>query len=90
MTGGGVVGGVSAGFLWVSQGGYLREVCKGKLNKGKYNAIFTLLLSLSQLMAGVTTTFFLGFYSDQVYFIGLTALSLLSAVFGLLFLKNIS
>ena len=27
---GGLVGGVSAGFLWVSQGGYLREICKGK------------------------------------------------------------
>jgi hypothetical protein len=27
---GGLVGGISAGFLWVSQGGYLREACKNK------------------------------------------------------------
>ena len=26
---GGFLGGCTAGYLWVSQGGYLREVCKG-------------------------------------------------------------
>jgi hypothetical protein len=30
VTFGGLVLGTSAGFLWVSQGGYLREICKDK------------------------------------------------------------
>lgn len=87
---GGFIGGVSAGFLWVSQGGYLREICKNHDNKGKYNAIFTFLLSLSSLTAGITTTFFLGYFNRQVYFIALASLSVLSSLYCLCFLKNIS
>jgi len=87
---GGAIGGISAGFLWVSQGGYLREICKKKHDKGKYNAIFSLLLAFSSLTAGITTTFFLGYFSSQVYFIALTSLSLLSSLYCMLFLKDIS
>jgi hypothetical protein len=87
---GGIIGGISAGFLWVSQGGYLREICKDKPDKGKYNAIFSILISFSSLTAGITTTFFLGYFSNQVYFIALTSLSLLSSLFCIFFLKNIS
>ncbi len=82
--------GASAGFMWVGQGGYLREVCRGRENKGKYNAIFTLLYSLSQVMAGVITTFFLGFFSEEVYFITLTIIGILSTLFAIFFLENIS
>lgn len=87
---GGLIGGVSAGFLWVSQGGYLREVCKEKNKKGKYNAIFSFLLSLSSLSAGITTTFFLGYFDRQIYFKALSTLGLFSALYCVFFLKNIS
>jgi len=87
---GGIVGGISAGFLWVSQGGYLREVCKAKDNKGRYNAIFSFLLSFSSLSAGIMTTFFLGYFSNQIYFVALTALSLCSSLYCVFFLQDIS
>lgn len=90
MAFGAAIGGISAGFLWVSQGGYLREICKKQHDKGKYNAIFSTLLAFSSFTAGITTTFFLGYFSSQIYFIALTSMSLLSSLYCLLFLKDIS
>lgn len=87
---GGLIGGISAGFLWVSQGGYLREVCKDQNNKGKYNAIFSFFLSLSSLSAGITTTFFLGYFDEQVYFKALVTLGLFSSLYCVFFIKRIS
>jgi len=87
---GGAIGGVSGGFLWVSQGGYLREICKHKPNKGKYNAIFSIFLSFSSLAAGITTTFFLGYFSNQVYFIALTSMMLAATFYGTFTLQNLS
>lgn len=82
--------GGSAGYMWVGQGGYLREICRGRENKGKYNGIFTLMYSLSQVMAGIVTTFFLGLFSEEVYFITLTIIGLLSTLFAIFFLEDIS
>ena len=62
---GGVVAGSVAGFMWISQGGYLREVVKTESDKGKYSGIFQLLYSFSSLIAGFITTFFLGYFSNQ-------------------------
>ncbi len=90
VAAGGLIGGISAGYLWVSQGGYLREACKNKKNKGKYNAIFSTSSNISYLTAGITTTFFLGYFSNQIYFIALTSLNLLATLYGFIFLKDIS
>ena len=65
-------------------------MCKDQNNKGKYNAIFSFLLSLSSLAAGITTTFFLGYFDNQVYFRALATLGLLSSIYCVFFLKNIS
>jgi hypothetical protein len=59
---GGIVAGAVAGFMWISQGGYLREVVKTESDKGKYSGIFQLLYSFSSLIAGFITTFFLGYF----------------------------
>ena len=79
---GGIVAGAVAGFMWISQGGYLREVVKTEQNKGKYSSIFQLLYSFSSLIAGFVTTFFLGYFEKSTYFIVLTNISGMSAVFA--------
>ena len=78
--------GLSAGFLWVSQGGYLREICKGQHNKGLYTGVFQFIRCSTNLSAGIITTFFLGFFSGRTYFIAITIISLISAIYCLLFL----
>lgn len=86
---GGVVAGSVAGFMWISQGGYLREVVKGEPDKGKYSGIFQLLYSFSSLIAGFVTTFFLGYFQESTYFIVLTSISALAGVFAFIFFKDI-
>lgn len=82
---GAAIGGASAGYLWVSQGGYLHEVCRRYgLKRGKYFGMFSYIYCLTNISAGLITTFGLGWFDAQIYFIILTAVGLLSIGCGLM------
>jgi len=84
--------GFSAAFLWVSQGRYIHLVCQ-KYNvldkKGEMFGIFSSIYCFSGVSAGFITTFGLGFFSSQIYFVIITVLGVISVLFCLFFVNNI-
>ena len=87
------IAGLSAGFLWVSQGRYIHLLCEkeGQISrKGEMFGIFSSIYCFSNVSAGLITTFALGFFDPQTYFFIITALGVISILFCLFFVKNIS
>jgi len=90
---GSTVAGLSGGLLWVSQGRYIHLVCKkyGVVSrKGEMYGIFSFFYCLSNVSAGLITTFGLGFFDAQTYFFIITALGIISILFCLFFVRPIS
>ena len=91
---GATVCGLSAGLLWVSQGRYIHLVCEmqggdsSKL-KAKCFGLFSLIYCLSHISAGLITTFGLGLFNVEIYFITITATGLLSVVCCAVFIDDI-
>ena len=84
--------GLSAGLLWVSQGRYIHLVCEKAAvpeRKGEMFGLFSLLYCLSHISAGLITTFGLGLFSPQVYFICLATTGLLAVAFCALVIGHI-
>ena len=52
--------------------------------------IFSSIYCLSNVSAGLITTFALGFFDSQTYFLIITALGVLSILFCIFFVKNLS
>jgi hypothetical protein len=89
---GAAVCGLSAGLLWVSQGRYIHLVCEkagvGE-EKGMHFGLFSLIYCLSHISAGLITTFGLGLFSVEIYFLTITVTGLLSILFCWMFISNI-
>lgn len=89
---GAVIAGCSGGLLWVSQGRYIHLVCEkyGALKrKGEMFGIFSTVYCLSNVSAGLITTFALGFFNELTYFSIISLLGAISILFCLFFVKNI-
>lgn len=91
---GATVCGLSAGLLWVSQGRYIHLVCEmtgGDTSKikAKCFGLFSLIYCLSHISAGLITTFGLGLFNVEVYFLTITATGLLSVLFCALFISDV-
>ena len=84
--------GLSAGLLWVSQGRYIHLVCEKAAvpeRKGEFFGLFSLLYCLSHISAGLITTFGLGLFSPEVYFVCITATGLVAVAFCALVIDHI-
>ena len=89
---GAALAGASASLLWISQGNYMHTICENnhkQAEKGYYFGVFFRLYTVSNILAGVTTTFLLGFFSPRIYFIIITSLGLFSVLYLFFFLENI-
>ena len=91
---GATVAGLSAGLLWVSQGRYIHLVCElngeeGRAIKARCFGMFSFIYCLSHISAGLVTTFGLGLFNVEVYFLTITATGLLSVLFCVLFITNL-
>lgn len=75
-------GGYGAAIYWVSQGGYLMKLFKiykiPKNEEGKYFGVTNGIVYGSSLFGAVITTFGLGLFGSQIYFIILSALGIAS------------
>ena len=79
-----MISGSSAGLLWVSNGRYIHLVCQqGNAldKKGEMFGLFNSIFCLSNVAAGLITTFGLGFFNSLVYFIVITCLGILSILY---------
>lgn len=90
---GGLFGGYGAAIYWVSQGGYLMKLFKiygvPKNEEGKYFAVTNGIVYGSSLFGAIVTTFGLGFFGSQIYFIILTILAFISWLVCTVFLDNL-
>jgi hypothetical protein len=79
---GAIVGGYGSAIQWVCLGGYMMKLFRvnkiEKEHQGRYLGIFNGLFYSGQMTGAVFTTFFLGLFSNNIYFIGLAAVALLS------------
>ena len=85
-----IIGGYGASVLWVSQGGYMVKLFK-KYNisehaEGRYMAIQNGIIYGQVMLGGIVTTFALGLFGDQIYFIVLTVIGTMSLLFVHFFL----
>lgn len=92
--GGATLAGLSAGLLWVSQGRYIHLVCELSKNthenlKEECFGLFSLLYCMSHISAGFITTFGLGLFNVEIYFITITATGLLSVLFTSFLIINV-
>ena len=90
---GAVLSGLTAGLLWVSQGRYIHIICERagiEHEKGEHFGMFSLIYCLSHISAGLITTFGLGLFNFQTYFLCVTAAGTASILFCWLFIKDIS
>lgn len=90
---GAVFGGYGAAIYWVSQGGYLMKLFKRygipKNEEGKYFGITNGIVYGSSLFGAIVTTFGLGYFGSSIYFIILTALTLVSWLVCTIFLDGL-
>ena len=87
---GSIVGGYGASVLWVSQGGYMvklfRKYKVSDSDEGQYMGIQSGIIYGQVILGGAVTTFALGLFGNQIYFIVLTVLGLISLLFVHFFL----
>ena len=84
--------GFSAGFLWVSQGRYVHLVCEryGEMpKKGEMFGLLNGLYCLSNVSAGLITTFGLGFFDAFTYFSIISALGIFAFIFCYFVVRDI-
>ena len=85
-----VIGGYGASVLWVSQGGYMVKLFKtysiSEHAEGRYMAIQNGIIYGQVMLGGVVTTFALGIFGDQIYFMVLTIIGTMSLLFVHFFL----
>lgn len=89
---GSFIAGLSAGPLWVSQGRYIHVACEkyGELDKkGQMFGVFSSLYCLSNVSAGLITTFGLGFFDSQTYFLIITVFGVIAFIFCLFFVREL-
>jgi MFS family permease len=90
---GSCISGISAGFLWISQGRYIHLACEkyhALDRKGEMYGIFGAFYCLSNVTAGLITTFGLGFFDAEHYFVIVTLLGVIATFYCLFFVRNIS
>ena len=89
---GSVGSGIGDAFIWTVYGRYLHNLCEdsGEVeNKGKYFGI-CYMIGISSTITGALPIFFgLGLFSDEVFFMILTAIGIGSALFGIFVLKDV-
>lgn len=87
---GAAIGGFGASVLWVSQGGYMMRLFgRNKIEKdheGYYMGIQNGLIYTSNFIGAAITTFGLGLFGNQVYFLILTGVGIASFALCKLFL----
>lgn len=87
------VSGITSGHMWVSQGGYMHLLLlQNKIpenEKGKYFSIFNIWYCLSNISAGLITTFCLGLFDDTIYFIFISVVGLLGIIYSIFVIKDI-
>jgi MFS family permease len=79
-----VIGGFSAGILWVSQAGYIHYTCEQnnmQHKKGYYFGIFYGVYGISQITSGLVTTFMLGLFDVTIYFWILLGIGIIATLF---------
>ena len=89
---GAVLAGLSASILWVSQGNYMHIICEREnkqAQKGYYFGVFFRLYSASNILAGIATTFLLGFLSARMYFLIITGIGMFAVLYMLIFLEKV-
>lgn len=89
---GSFLSGLSASVLWVSQGNYMHLICERgnkQSEKGYYFGVFFRLYTASNILAGVVTTFLLGFFSVKFYFLIITSIGAASVLFMFFFLERV-
>ena len=88
---GAAIAGFSAGLLWVSQGRYIHIICE-KYNmsekRGELFGIFMSIYTLSNITAGLISTFGLGLFDNQTYFYIIVTIGLMSTVFCAIFITS--
>ena len=91
---GALFGGYGAAIYWVSQGGYMMKLFKiykvHENEEGKYFGITNGIVYGSSLFGAIVTTFGLGYFGTQFYFIILTGLAFVSFLVCSIFLDNLS
>ena len=82
----GFILGLGAGPLWVSQNYYVTD-CANDQNKGRFNSLFWGLFQACNLISFPLAGFLISKFSKMAFYIVMTALSILGAVFLLLLKK---
>lgn len=86
------IAGLSAGFLWISQGRYIHEACEINNDiqkKGRRYGLFSSIYCFSNVSAGIITTFGLGFFDSWIYFWIITALGVLACLYCFFFVPHL-
>ena len=81
---GSMVSGFGAAIVWVVYGAYIKALCKKfgeEEEEGKYFSIANMLNFSSNFFGALVTTFGIGLFSNEIYFIILIALGLVSFLF---------
>jgi hypothetical protein len=89
---GAAIAGSTGGILWVSQGRYIHLVSilyNQQDEKGRLFGIFSTIYCLSNISAGLITTFGLGFFSPTIYFMLITAIGILAIIYCIFFVDDI-
>lgn len=87
-----VVGGFSAGMLWVTQAAYIHFICERngmQAKKGYYFGVFYGVYGISNITSGLITTFMLGLFDKTIYFWILFGIGVLSIFFCLFFIEDV-
>jgi hypothetical protein len=87
-----IIGGFSAGLLWVTQAAYLHFICeKNRMQnrKGYYFGLFYGVYGVSNITSGLVTTFMLGLFDKTIYFWILFGIGITSFFFCLIFIKDV-
>lgn len=91
-TGGAIVNGIGASFIWTSVGSYIHKVCHlhNKIQiKGHYFGMFNTIFFFSSIMGALVITFGLSLFSTQIYFSLVSGVALLAFFYGIIFIKDI-
>lgn len=89
-----VISGYGASLLWVSQGGYMVKLFKKYSitgnDEGMYMGIQSGIIYAQIILGGCITTFALGLFGNEVYFIVLTAIGVVAFIVGKVFIDPLN
>ena len=89
---GALLGGFGAAILWTSMGGFLHLLCEKnglQSSKGRFFGIFNGIYCVQSITGAFITTFGLGYFENNVYFVLVTMIAILSAVFCQFFIADL-